>query len=323
VRRVRILGGGPAGCCAALAAIREGAEVQVIERSRLPRHKVCGEFLSPEIVPVFDRLGVLDRFAAAEPFRVPRMVLHFGASAKQSRLSEPAWGLSRYTLDHLLWTQALERGANPAGADSTADVIAIGRNEAGPASGERLFGFKAHYDGPVDDAVELFFFDSAYVGINCIEGGATNVCGLAPERSLKSCGFEPESLMERSPALAERLRPLRRRMKWLFTGPLAFRQRWANRDAWLAGDSLSFVDPFTGSGLLCAALTGSLAGRHAALQVPVPEHLRICREAIGRPFLFTSALRRIAASGWAERLVGFVPGRLLFQLTRPQSFGLL
>jgi hypothetical protein len=53
--------------------------------------------------------------------------------------------------------------------------------------------------------------------------------------------------------------------------------------------------------------------------VAVEEHLRACRAAIGRPFLFSSALRRIASSDWAERLAGLVPGRLLFQLTRPQS----
>ena len=42
----------PAGCCAALAAAREGADVRITERSQFPRHKVCGEFLSPEIAPV-------------------------------------------------------------------------------------------------------------------------------------------------------------------------------------------------------------------------------------------------------------------------------
>lgn len=315
---VRILGGGPAGSSAALAALGEGAEVGLIERSQFPKHKVCGEFLSPEIAPVLERLGVLDEFLAAAPYRVRRMVLHFGATAKRSRLPEAAYGLSRYTFDHLLWTAAIRRGACPA-EDGDAAVLAAGRRVSSQTRGARLFGFKAHYEGPVDDAVELFFFGSSYVGINCIEGGGTNVCGLAPERTLQAHGFEPEALLERCPALAERLRPLRRRMKWLFTGPLAFEQHWSERSVYLAGDALSFVDPFTGSGLLCATVTGTLAGVHAARSVPVDQHLLACRSAIGRPFLFSSALRRIASSDWAERLVGLVPGRLLFQLTRPQS----
>jgi flavin-dependent dehydrogenase len=319
VRTVRILGGGPAGSTAALAAIPAGANAELIERSNFPRHKVCGEFLSPEIAPVLERLGVLDPFLGAKPFRVRRMVLHFGSTAKYSCLPEPAFGLSRYAFDHLLWTEAVRRGARPV-EGGRAHVLAAGRHVTSQGKGERLFGFKAHYDGPTDDAVELFFFGSAYVGINCIEDAATNVCGLAPEHVLRAHGFEPEPLMAGCPALSQRLRPLQRRIRWLFTGPLTFEQHWDSQGVYLAGDALSFVDPFTGSGLLCAAVTGSLAGSHAALGVPVEEHQRACRSAIGRPFLFSSALRRIASSDWAGRLAGLVPGRFLFQLTRPQSF---
>jgi flavin-dependent dehydrogenase len=55
--RIHILGGGPAGSAAALAALRQGARngVRVIEKSRLPRHKVCGEFFSPEIGPELEQ----------------------------------------------------------------------------------------------------------------------------------------------------------------------------------------------------------------------------------------------------------------------------
>jgi menaquinone-9 beta-reductase len=318
VKTIRILGGGPAGSTAALAALNCGAAVQVIERSRFPKHKVCGEFLSPEIAPVLDRLGVLDAFVGAQPFRVRRMLLHFGPTTKSSRLPEAAYGLSRYTFDHLLWSEVIRRGGAAVEA-GLPDVIAAGRRVTDQVRGERLFGFKAHYEGPVDDAVELFFFGSAYVGINCIEAGLTNVCGLAPERVLQSHGFEPESLMQGCESLQERLRPLQRRMKWMFTGPLSFRQNRGERGTYLAGDALSFVDPFTGSGLLCASITGTLAGVHAARGVPVSAHMQACRGAVGKPFLFASALRRIAASAWAERLVSFVPGRLLFDITRPQS----
>lgn len=311
MRTVRILGAGPAGSCAALAATREGANVEVFDRSQFPKHKVCGEFISPEIAQLLDQLGVLPRFLNARPFSVRRMALHFGNRTKTAPLFEPAYGLSRYTFDHLL--QQGKSALEPA----QPNIIATGR-PAGAARGSRLFGFKAHYEGPPDDAVELFFLNHAYVGINCIEDGKTNVCGLAPEHVLKAHNFEPESLMNTSPALAERLHPLTRTMKWLFTGPLEYAQRWDRQDAYLAGDALSFVDPFTGSGLLCAVMTGALAGKHAARGTSVDDHIRACRETIDRPFFFSSALRRIAASDWAEHLVTFVPARLLFRLTRPR-----
>jgi flavin-dependent dehydrogenase len=315
LKSVRILGAGPAGSIAAVAALAEGARVELTERSRYPRHKVCGEFISPEIVPVLERLGLMDGFAGLQPFRVRRMALHLGAREKLAVLPERAFGLSRYAFDHLLWTSAFQAGALMGAGQP--DIIAVGRHMPGEAHGGSLFGFKAHFDGPVDDAVELFFFRDCYVGVNCVEGGRTNVCGLAPTRLLKEYAFNPEPLMERSRALMERLAPLSRVMEWMFVGPLQFAQRWARRDAFLAGDALSFVDPFTGSGMLCAAVTGELAGAHAARGLSVDAYIGACRREIRRPFAFASALRSLAGTSMAELLLPFVPSQLLFRLTRP------
>src|SRR5207249_12205300 len=43
-----VIGGGPAGSAAAITAARGGARVLLLERGRLPRHQVCGEFVSAE-----------------------------------------------------------------------------------------------------------------------------------------------------------------------------------------------------------------------------------------------------------------------------------
>ena len=43
-----VIGGGPAGSSAAIVAARTGVRVLLAERGHLPRHKVCGEFVSPE-----------------------------------------------------------------------------------------------------------------------------------------------------------------------------------------------------------------------------------------------------------------------------------
>ncbi|MBC7927762.1 MAG: tryptophan 7-halogenase [Bryobacteraceae bacterium] len=313
-----ILGGGPAGAIAALTALREGSPVSLIERATFPKHKVCGEFLSPEIVPVLESAGVLERFLDARPWLVRTMSVSIGSREKRARLPEPAYGLSRFTYDNMLWSEAMGRGA-VAVETGTPNVITSGRPAGTTGKGMRLFGFKAHFEGPADDAVQLYFLRNAYVGINCIEEGRTNVCGLAPEAMLKEVGFEPEALFATSPPLHDRLKPLQRNMRWLFTGPLEFRQQWKETTTYRAGDALSFVDPFTGSGLLCAAVTGSLAGLHAARKVSVEAHLQSCRQAIGKPFLFSSVLRSLAGTDWAERLIGFVPGQLLYRLTRPQA----
>jgi menaquinone-9 beta-reductase len=318
--RIHILGGGPAGSAAALGVLRHGTRVRVIEKSRLPRHKVCGEFLSPEIGPELEQLGVWDAFLAAGPARVRRTALHFGAHKKSSRLPEPAFGLSRYAFDLMLLDQARAAGADLVNeTDEDPLIVATGRRATPTARGQRLFGFKAHFEGPVDDAVELFFFERCYVGVSCIEAGKTNVCGLAPESFLSRFGFEYDGIVMHCPALADRLKPLRRVTSWFSTGPLQYGQAFAKvGDVYPAGDALSFVDPFTGSGLLAAVRSGAMAGKAAAIGRPVTEYLRECRASLRQPFQVAGVLRRALEGGWAERLLPLAPARLLFALTRPK-----
>ena len=91
-----IRGGGLAGTAAAIAARRAGAPVTVIEKSSFPRHKVCGEFLSPEVLPILGELGLRQAFLALQPALMRRAVLNFGGREKRFSLPEPAYGLSRF-----------------------------------------------------------------------------------------------------------------------------------------------------------------------------------------------------------------------------------
>jgi menaquinone-9 beta-reductase len=312
---------------AALAARRDGASVRIFEKSAFPRHKVCGEFLSPAIATLLRRAGCEADFLKLGPAVLREMRLHFGMRTVRHRLPEPAYGLSRYELDHFLLRRAVEAGAEVVreqkDSDARADplVVAAGRKAIAPSKDGRLFGFKAHFRGPVNDAVELYFFEQCYVGVSAVENGETNVCGLAPERTLRAHGFQPEELLDRSPALAERLRPLTRSMEWLVTGPLVFSERIGiqagGSAVYRAGDALGFIDPFTGSGILNAMLTGERAGLAAARGTPVEEYLRDCRRLLRRPFFISGTVRAIVASGHAGLLAPMVPGRVLFYATRP------
>jgi menaquinone-9 beta-reductase len=296
----------------------------VIEKSKLPRHKVCGEFFSPEIGPELAKLGVWDAFLAAGPARVNRTALHFGRRTKSAKLPETAFGLSRYAFDQLLLEDARAAGADIVTEDDgPAQIVATGRRSKPGARGNRLFGFKAHFEGPTDDAVELFFFDRCYVGVTSIEHGKTNVCGLAPESFLSRFGFEYDSIPLHCDALADRLKPLHRVMPWISTGPLQYGQAFENcreqrGSVYPVGDALSFVDPFTGSGLLAAVRSGSMAGRAAAQDQPVEQYLCECRASLRQPFQVAGVLRKALEGGWAEKLAPLAPARLLFALTRPR-----
>lgn len=58
-----IVGGGPAGASAAVHLAASGARVLLAERERFPREKLCGEFISPECLGHFARLGVSEEMS--------------------------------------------------------------------------------------------------------------------------------------------------------------------------------------------------------------------------------------------------------------------
>src|SRR5579872_2456771 len=142
-RDIRIVGGGPAGSAAAIAALACGANVHIAEKSRAARHKVCGEFVSAEACQVLRQLGVWDEFARRQPARINRCRLRFGRRVKEWKLDEPAFGLSRRELDQLLLDHAAASGARVSRGERSAawegtTIMAAGR-AAGPPRGGRLF----------------------------------------------------------------------------------------------------------------------------------------------------------------------------------------
>jgi menaquinone-9 beta-reductase len=255
-------------------------------------------------------------------------VLTFGHREKRWSLAEPAFGLSRFELDALLLEKAHHLGASvsrgesavavPGNAGAAAIVLAAGRTAV--ASGRnRLFGFKSHFEGPPDDAVELYFGPHGYVGVSPVENGWTNVCGIARESALRRHGFDLDEFTAASLPLAGRLRPLRRRMPWLMAGPLSYssvRHAQLDERIYPAGDALGFVDPFTGSGILNALLTGRMAGLSAARGVPGRDYIRECRSLLDRPFGISALLRKLLEWDCAYYLAALTPGRCLFRLTR-------
>lgn len=113
-----IVGGGPAGSSLAARLAAAGRSVLVAEQSHFPRHKLCGEFISPECLEKLDELGVRDRMMAAGARRIREMIL-VGADGKSVELplsllnaeADFALGLSRASLDAILLDRARELGA--------------------------------------------------------------------------------------------------------------------------------------------------------------------------------------------------------------------
>lgn len=216
-----IIGGGPAGTAAAIAARRRGLSVAIWERDRFPRDKVCGEFISAESLPLL-REQIPEALARGAVMRRAEFVPGNGR-AYAFNLSSPACGLSRWAMDEALWRAARASGAqtlegtavrgvhrsNGPGAAweiesdnqeqhfGRALLVACGRwwwldgfpsparNGRGGAA-SRWIGAKAHFAGVAHrDAVEMYFFPGGYCGLTPIEGSLYNACCLVHSRRVR------------------------------------------------------------------------------------------------------------------------------------------
>ncbi|HKU64633.1 MAG TPA: NAD(P)/FAD-dependent oxidoreductase [Rhizomicrobium sp.] len=203
-----IVGAGPAGSSAARLLAQAGWSVALVEKSRFPRRKVCGEFISAATLPVLRACGVAEAFdAAAGP-----VVTRLGAYAGDAMLAAPAqgrWGraLGREHLDLMLRDAAMAAGAvllQPAevvdlrrGTQGHVCVLDDGReiaaktviaacgswNAKGPfavphrAAACDLFAFKAHFQGSVlpSGLMPLLAFPGGYGGLVQSDAGRTSL----------------------------------------------------------------------------------------------------------------------------------------------------
>ncbi len=113
---VAIAGGGPAGTSAAIHLAERGMNVLLAEQKKFPRAKLCGEFISPECINHFARLGVAEGIFAAKGATLIETSFY---SRRGNKVTVPSnWfgsdraaiGLSRAEMDRLLLERAIQVG---------------------------------------------------------------------------------------------------------------------------------------------------------------------------------------------------------------------
>ena len=99
-------------------ASRQGFSVTLVERERFPRHKLCGEFISPECLAHFEDLGVLDEMLVAGGEHITETRFYapggrsFAVSSNAFRGRGFALSLSRAAMDLRLMEKAKTAGVN-------------------------------------------------------------------------------------------------------------------------------------------------------------------------------------------------------------------
>ena len=116
---VIVIGGGPAGCSAAIGLSRLGYNVVLCDQAKFPRDKVCGEFISPAADPILDRLGILSRIETLNPKRLKGVSIS-SFEGKEFSIDYPfqpglaerptSLSVSRYELDSLFVEEAKRAG---------------------------------------------------------------------------------------------------------------------------------------------------------------------------------------------------------------------
>ncbi len=126
---VAIAGAGPAGTSAAIELATQGASVLLVEQKRFPRAKLCGEFISPECLPHFERLRVADQMISAGATTLTQTVFYSRKGRSVNVPSEwfgangQALGLSRAEMDQKLLERAKDAGAHVLEGTQASDLI--------------------------------------------------------------------------------------------------------------------------------------------------------------------------------------------------------
>jgi flavin-dependent dehydrogenase len=288
---IAIVGGGLAGCAAAITVLQSEprAKILVLERGIYPRHKVCGEFVSPEGMAALARLlGAAEacRLASHAP-EITQANIRVDGRVLSAPIRPAAAGITRLDLDFALWRQATKLGADVRERSSVLRVEGSGPfeiqleheqvntqaliNAAGRWSiftqrlvkntngrHDKWIGLKCHFAEPaVSGTIDLYLFESGYCGVQSVAADRVNACAMvradAASTLAEVCALHPE-LKERSRHWTPVIEPVT-------TAPLYFRNPVPVENMiFNAGDAAGFIDPFVGDGMTLALHSAILAG---------------------------------------------------------------
>ncbi len=286
-KRIVIIGGGLAGLTAAIHLSKIGLKILLIEKNEYPKHKVCGEYISNEILPYLNWLSV--DISELNPTQISKLDFST-ADGKMIHCDLPlgGFGVSRYALDQFLYKKAIQSGCEII-QDSVDDIVyendghtistlnngiftseivigAFGKRSTIDQKLKREFiqkksywlAVKAHYSSEFpNDTVGLHNFEGGYCGVSKVENDAINICYLASYDSFKKYKNTEEYqnyIVSKNP----HLKLIFDSSKMIFETPLTISQvsfskkKLLENHILMVGDSAGLIHPLCGNGMAMA-----------------------------------------------------------------------
>lgn len=292
-----VIGGGLAGLTNAILLNRAGFPVTLAERKTYPFHKVCGEYVSNEVLPFLRTLGVFPEQLGAS--RISKLALSSASGRTlSSSLDLGGFGLSRFKLDHALYQLALHEGVHFIEGEKVNDVlysgkifeISIGGSEFQADMVIGSFGKRSNLDQRLmrkffykrspymavkyfvrgdfaHDTIHLDNFDGGYCGFNKIEENLFCLCYLTENKHLRTYGSIPameQEVLMKNPVLKR----LFEKAEFVWERPesineIAFeRKSLVDRHILMCGDTAGMIAPLCGNGMAMAFHSAKILSGH-------------------------------------------------------------
>ena len=284
---VLIIGGGLAGLVNAIRLTRAGLNVIVIEKNDFPKHKVCGEYISNEVLPYLRFLDVDPMTLGAK--HISRfLIATAGGKTIEAKLPVGGFSVSRYALDNFLFKKAKEDGCSIIKAIvenvtyqddqfevSTRNGLSFSARVLIGAHGKRsnidvnlkrpfietrahYLAVKGHYKGRFpEDLVALYNFKGGYCGVSKIENDHLNICYLADYQSFQQFktidGFQQDVLFKNKKLkkVFDNAEPVFQ--KSLTIGQISFMPKSpVEQHILMSGDAAGMIHPLCGNGMAMA-----------------------------------------------------------------------
>lgn len=285
--KIIIVGAGLAGLTAAIHLSKLGYSIILIEKNSFPKHKVCGEYISNEVLPYLDWLGVNPDIL--NPTKIDSLLFSTTKGKMiNAKLPLGGFGISRYAFDLYLFEKAKAQHCEIIQETVTdihfsddlftvhlsnnitliADIVigAYGKRSNIDQKLQRNFiqkkspwlAVKAHYKGEFpNDLVGLHNFKGGYCGVSKVENEVVNICYLADYETFqqyKNIEEYQSKVVSQNPLLQsifENTIPI-------FEKPLTISQicfdkkEPVDQHILMIGDSAGLIHPLCGNGMAMA-----------------------------------------------------------------------